>query len=73
MNTIVTIRDPQTNDILQEWVDVESEKCDGIRGRQPINEACGGCIGCMEAQAQHWGMRVERTRLSFKNFVGLHG
>ena len=31
----------------------QRHNCAGISGKQPINEACGGCDGCIEAQIHH--------------------
>jgi hypothetical protein len=36
-------------------IGMNDNKCYGITGRQPINEACGGCVGCQMAQAIHYG------------------
>lgn len=34
------------------------EWCWAAKGSLPINEACGGCTGCMIMQAQHYGYDV---------------
>jgi len=37
----------------------EGRWCYAAQGKEPINESCGGCVGCLVAQAYHWGYTVE--------------
>lgn len=52
------ILDPETKEVIQEYSDDEF-KCRAMKGMEPINEACGGCVGCIELQAIHWGYPVK--------------
>lgn len=48
-------------EIVQE-LDMSDWQCSGISGRLPINEACGGCVGCILAQATYNSeIEFERT------------
>jgi len=40
--------------IIQE-LDMSDYQCFAIKGRVSINEACGGCVGCMLEQAMYGG------------------
>ena len=40
-------------------LDMNEWQCSGITGAQPINEACGGCVGCILAQAIHYDAKIE--------------
>jgi hypothetical protein len=50
----ITVRDPETKTALAGWSSNDF-KCRAARGLEPINESCGGCAGCMELQAVHYG------------------
>lgn len=54
---IVEIYNPETNEFCQS-LDMNDYQCYGISGRLPINEACGGCVGCLLAQAEYWGYKI---------------
>ncbi|HLD91737.1 MAG TPA: hypothetical protein VI911_12120 [Patescibacteria group bacterium] len=43
---------------FQEW-DMSDWQCSGALGYQPINESCGGCVGCLLAQAIYAGIEFE--------------
>jgi len=55
---IITIRNPDTLEIVQ-TLDDHDYASPASRGGQPINEACGGCVGCLEIQACHYGYLIE--------------
>jgi len=58
-------------------LDMSDYQCLAIRGGEPINEACGGCVGCLLAQATYSaeyneiGERIEGekriTKLEYKS------
>lgn len=60
---LVRVTDPATGEVVQEWDDTDY-KCRAQRGLEPMNEACGGCVGCLEIQAIHYGFKVERPESS---------
>lgn len=45
-----------------EVLDLNDHQCAGISGAQPINEACGGCVGCLLAQAVHYNAEIRLKR-----------
>jgi hypothetical protein len=46
---LVTVRDPKTKEIITGWSDKEKTCCGAM---------CGGCVACMELQAQHAGYEI---------------
>ena len=64
----VNIIDTKRN-LIVETLDTDDWQCAGITGAQPINESCGGCVGCMIAQAVHCGMEVEDVKPNSLKFI----
>ena len=62
----IIVKNPDGSAIIDEWIDNDKEKCAPHRMAVSMNEACGGCIGCMEMQAVHCGNIVERVDVMVK-------
>lgn len=64
---ITNVYNPDTKELVQSWSD-RDPKCRAMRGLEPINEACGGCVGCMELQAIHYGYHLEKEYEDFNEY-----
>jgi hypothetical protein len=54
----VRVLDPESKKVLQ-TLDMNQWQCQGILGGLPINEACGGCVGCILAEAVFYEYEIK--------------
>jgi len=55
---IINIRDPETHKLLT-VLEMENPKCKSAKGLAPMNESCGGCVGCLLEQAIFNKLEIE--------------